>query len=129
MANSHVTTVIEDGPRNLNVNLVGVLDSTDQPPTVMVSRTNCEVYKPTKFRLDDIEYSISDQLIVCLAWEGTPDTLILPLAGRGILHYHDGGLQNNAYQPTGALKVYTTGYQNGIQTYNIQLSLVKQGGY
>ncbi len=132
MANAHTTTVIEDGARNLNVNLTGVLDTSDMPPTVMVSKASCAQYKPPLFRLDDIEFSVTDGIVVFLWWEGTPDHLILPLSGRGILKYHDGGLHNDAYMPTGALKVSTTGYSMGTAAFTIQLSMVKcpaKGGY
>jgi hypothetical protein len=128
MANSYSTQVVEDGVRNFVVKVTGLLDSTDQPLTTIVSPSDCAYFKPKLFRIDHIDFTISDQLELQLWWDGTPDVLILPMAGRNKFNYHDvGGLQNNAYLPTGNIQISTSGYVSGLQVYSVLLWLVKQG--
>lgn len=128
MANTYTTQVVEDGARNFIVKLAGVLDSNDQPMTTVVSPSGCAAFIPKGFRIDHIDFTISDPIEVQLWWEGVPDALILPMAGRNKFNYHDiGGLQNNAIQPTGGIRIMTTGYGSGVQVYSVLLWLIKQG--
>ncbi len=124
MANSFTKTVVQEGVRNFIVQLNGVLDSSDQPSTTVISPSDCTYYIPKNFRIDQIRYDITDQLQVYLWWDGTPDALIVPLAGRGKFCF-TGGLQNAAYAPPGSISISTTGYISGIQTYAMVIDLVK----
>ena len=128
MANSYTKQVIEDGQRNFIVKITGILDTSDQPRETLVLPSDCVQFIPTNFRVDHIDYTISDPIEVQLWWEGTPDSLILPMAGRNKFNYADlGGLQNTANQPTGGIRFETTGYVSGTQVYSLMLWLVKQG--
>ena len=129
MANSIVTEVVEDGVRNFVVKVTGILDTSDQPMTTIVKPSDCAQFVPKKFRIDHIDFTISDQLEIQLYWDAPTPTLILPMAGRNKFNYPDvGGLQNTAYMPTGAINLLTSGYVNGTQVFSMLLWLVKQGG-
>lgn len=133
MANSFTTQILEEGPRNAVVKLTGVLDTSNLASTVAVDPANFNMsgtgQTPTQFRIDEIEYSISDQLEVQLLWDATAPVVIVAMAGRediGSKKY--GGLQNNAGAgKTGKISVQTTGWASGIQIFTIVLRLVKQG--
>ena len=96
MANQVNTQVLIDGHRNAVVKITGVLDTSNVASTIIIDPANFDL-KPTGFRIDHIDYSISDPLEVRLLWDGTPQLDILPIAGRGRMSFWNfGGLQNNA---------------------------------
>lgn len=87
---------------------------------------------PTGFRIEHLDYSISDPLEVRLLWDGSTQVDIIPIAGRGKMSFWNfGGLQNNAPSPTGRIALTTTGYSNTLGTtplvFSVVLELVKQG--
>ena len=87
---------------------------------------------PTGFRIDHLDYSISDPLEVRLFWDGSTQVDIIPIAGRGKMSFWNfGGLQNNAPSPTGRIALSTAGYNTTIGTtplvFSVVLELVKQG--
>ena len=87
---------------------------------------------PTGFRIDHLDYSISDPLEVRLFWDGSTQIDIIPIAGRGKMSFWNfGGLQNNAPSPTGRIALSTAGYNTTIGTtplvFSVVLELVKQG--
>ncbi len=129
MANAYTKQVLEDGARNFVVKLTGILDTTDQALAVVISPSDCAQFIPKNFRIDHIDFAISDGIELQLWWEGVPtDALILPLNGRNKFNYDDiGGLLNNAPSPTGAIKLKTTGYMIGTQVYALTVWLVKMG--
>lgn len=129
MANSYTKQVLGDGPRNFNVKITGILDTSDEALTVVIAPSDCAYFVPRNFRLDGIEYAISDGIEVQLWWEGVPtDALLIAMTGRYDFEYGDtGGITNNAGNPTGKIKLMTTGYITGTQVYTIILSLVKMG--
>jgi len=124
MANSITKQVVQEGVRNFIVNISGILDTSDLPLTTIITPADCTYYIPKNFRLDCVDFTISDQLTLQLFWQGTPDSLIAALAGRDESNY-TGGLQNNAYAPTGGINLLTKGYVSGVQTFNLIFSLVK----
>ena len=125
--NTYSSQVLEDGERNYIVKLTAILDTADQPITTVIKPSDCAAFVPRRFRLDHVDFTISDQLEIQLWWEGTPDAIILPMAGRNKFNYNDlGGLQNNASAATGAIRIATTGYQTGTQVYSVLIWLVKQ---
>ena len=128
MANSVVTQIILDGHRNAIVKVTGLLDTGDVAATTIVDPANFAPL-PTQFRIDKIDYSISDQLSVQLLWDATTDVVAAVLAGREDADFcRFGGLQNNAGAgKTGKIQLATTGWFSGTQTFTITLSLVKQG--
>jgi len=133
MANSFTTQILEEGPRNVVMKLVGVLDTSNQSLTTAVdlSTLNQGGYgpTPTAVRIDSTDYSISDQLNVQLYWDATTDVVALALVGREDMNFKSfGGITNNSGAgKTGNLLVQTTGYASGTQTYTIVLQMVKQG--
>lgn len=128
MANQYDTQVLENGPRNLIVKCTGLLDTTDQGPTIMVSPGLCASYVPENFRIDKVIFTVSPQIAVQLWWEGTPNVLILSITENNEFCYKDaGGVQNPAYMPTGNILFTTTGYSSGVQSYTVNLHLVKIG--
>jgi len=133
MANSVVTQVIIDGPRNAIVKITGVLDTSDVAVQTAIAMSSLNQSNtgptPDQCRIDEIEYSVSDQLVVILEWHATTNVVIAPLAGRGEFEAKEfGGLQNNAGAgKNGTIDIRTTGYASNTQTFTILLYLVKQG--
>lgn len=129
MANSIQTQTIIDGPRNCIIKITGVLDASDVPLTNVVSVANfCNF--PKSFRINHLDYSLTDQIELQVLWQGTPDVLILPLAGRGRMSFIDmGGVPNNAgATSTGGIDIKTTGWSSGTQIFTLILELIKVGG-
>jgi len=132
MANAFTTQIIQEGPRNAIVKLTGILDTSNLASTTaiaMSSLTQVGTFPaPAQVRIDHLDYSISDQLEVQLAWDATTPVVIMPIAGRGRMSFRDfGGLQNNATAgKTGNILIQTTGWASGIQVFSVILELVKQ---
>jgi hypothetical protein len=129
MANQIQTQVILDGPRNAIVKVTGILDTSDVPLTNIISVANfCNA--PKGFRIEHVDYSITDQLELQVLWQGSPDVVILPVAGRGKMSFGSfGGLINNAgSSATGGIDIKTTGWSSGTQIFTLILELVKVGG-
>ena len=131
MANVVSTQILVDGARNAVVKITGVLDTSNVSSTVVVDPASFNP-KPTAFRIDHLDYSISDPLEVRLQWDATTPIDILPIAGRGRMSFWNfGGLQNNAPSPTGRIALSTAGYNTTIGTtplvFSVVLELVKQG--
>lgn len=133
MANAFTTHIFEQGPRNAVVQLTGLLDTANEAITVKVDPANFAPV-PVGFRIDHIDYSISDGIEVQLFWDATTPDLILPLAGRGRLGFSNfGGLQNpKSTGWTGKISQTTTLLPGGSYTaaepyiYSLTLELVKQ---
>lgn len=129
MANQINSQIILDGPRNAIFKVTGILDTSDMAYAVIVAPASY-AFKPTGFLIDYVDYSISDQLELQLAWDATTPVPIMPLAGRGRMGFCEfGGLTNNAVTgKTGSIGLKTTGWQSGIQIFTLILELVKVGG-
>jgi hypothetical protein len=133
MANSLTTQLLEEGPRNIRLRVVGVLDTSN---VAVVTLAALATYNqggtgptPTAFRIDEIEYSISDTLAVQLQWHATTNVTFAALAGRGeICFQDDGGMHDNSGAGrTGAIDILTTGWTSGTQVFTLELCLVKVG--
>lgn len=128
MANAVTNQTLVDGPRNLVVKLVGVLDTSNEAKALKV---DISTYVPasTVVRIDKIFYNISSQLAVQLYWDATSDVVIVALVGYGTLDATKyGGLLNNAGTGvTGDIELATTGWASGTQTYTIILEMTKTG--
>lgn len=128
MANYFDTQVLEDGARNFVVKCIGTLDTSDFGMNLLVSPSMCARYIPKTFRIDKMDFTVSSQIIVQLWWDGTPDLLIMPLSDFNRFDFQDsGGIQNTAYQPTGNIMFSTSGYSSGLQSFTLDLWLVKIG--
>jgi hypothetical protein len=127
MANVVNTQVLIDGKRNAVVKITGVLDTSNVSSTTIVDPANFSDI-PTGFRIDHLDYSISDPLEVRLQWDAATPVDILPIAGRGKMSFHNfGGLTDNAVSPTGKINILTTGYTSGTLIFSVVLEMVKQG--
>jgi hypothetical protein len=133
MANSFTTQILEEGPRNVVIKLVAVLDTSNQSLATAVDLSTLNQGgtgpTPTAVRIDMVDYSITDQLGVQFLWDATADVVALALVGREDMNFKSfGGVTNNAGAgKTGNILVQTTGYASGTQTYTIILQMVKQG--
>jgi len=133
MANSFTTQILEEGPRNVAVKLVGVLDTSNLSSTaaLAMSSINQGGYgpTPTAVKIEHIEYQIGSPLSVQLLWNATADVVAVALVGSGFSNLKKlGGLTNNAGAgKTGTINILTTGYSSGTAVFTIILRLTKQG--
>ena len=127
MANSVVTTVVHDGPRNVLVEITGVLDTADYSVADITTISTLNPV-PLLLRIDTISFSIEDGLTCLLWWHDNSPTLILPLAGRSKLDYNWFGGRNNPKNTgyTGNIELSTAGW-SGVKHFSILLDLIKQG--
>ena len=114
------------------IKVTGVLDTSDLALTTIVDPATFSTIQGQSqaktVRLYHIDYSITDQLEIQLQWQGTPNQVMMPLAGRGRMSFVDfGGLTNNATTPTGRIQMLTTGWTSGIQVFTLVLEMVKEG--
>lgn len=127
MANLVNTQVLIDGKRNTIIKITGVLDTGNVASTTIIDPANFSGL-PTGFRINRVDYSISDPLEVRLQWDAPVPLDILPMAGRGkMTFYRFGGVTNNATTPTGKINLLTTGYSAGVLIFSVVLEMVKQG--
>jgi hypothetical protein len=106
MAFTLATQTLVDGPRNSVFKTTGDGVSGTFPYTVIINPSTLTTMNPgmsggagtaTLLRIDHIDYSISDGVIVQLYWDATTPLLICELYGRGKLEAAMwGGYQNNA---------------------------------
>ena len=133
MANATYIDVLLDGPRNYVVKYTGILDTSDVSVTSIILKTD-----PTNndvamkgiwgFRVDHIEYSVSDQLSCQLFYHATTNRQIVSLEGRGFFgHTNSGGIipVRGDTGFNGAIDFKTTGWASGTQAFSITLELVK----
>ena len=138
MANAVQTQILEDGPVNTVVKLTGQLDTSDEAENEKLNPTTFTTsYKrPQTWRIDHIDYSISDGIEIQLFWQATTPVVIIPIAGRGRMSFWNfGGLLNNALLAagfTGGIGLSATGLPGTTYTagkpfvYSVILELVKQ---
>lgn len=128
MANQVNTQILVDGARNAVVKITGVLDTSNVSSTVIIDPASFSP-KPTAFRIDHLDYSISDPLEVRLQWDATTPIDILPIAGRGRMSFWNfGGLQDNGGAGvTGKINLLTTGYTSGTLVFSVVVEMVKLG--
>ena len=126
MANTVTTQTLLDGPRNLVILLTGLLDTSDEARTIKVDVSTYDP-APTKVRVDEIQYSITDGLGVILDWDATTDVRFAALTGTGELEVCEyGGIQNNAGAGvTGDIYLTTVAWGSGTKTYTLLLKMTK----
>ncbi len=137
MANVFDIQITEEGPRNAVVKLTGILDSADameNPAIALQDFNNNDASSGPLigFRVDLIEWSMSQVMEVQLAWNGTTPQQIFPIAGRGRISATNYGgflpdMTRTGYN--GNINLYTNGFVAGtIQNFTIILELVKLYG-
>jgi hypothetical protein len=104
---SIATQILIDGPRNTVAQVTGDGLSSSLPitSTILLNPATLTVMNPgmsgaqtaTLLRLDQIDYSISDNTTVALYWDATTPVPIAELYGRGKIEMKNiGGFQNYA---------------------------------
>lgn len=131
--NSFDRQIMLDGPRNAVVKLTGVLDTSD---VVVVSAialqdfTNNDTRQTlVGFRVDEVEFSISDGIQLLLAWDGLSPQQIFALSGRGCIE----GERYGGFTPdqtrdgyNGNINLTSTGFVPGsIKNFTVVVELVK----
>jgi len=133
MANVLSVQILEEGPRNAVVKVTGFLDTSNIATTTLIDLTTLNQSgtgkTPTRIRVDKIEYSISSQLQVHLAWNATADVMLAGLVGWGKMKFtRYGGANNNAGAGIdGNIDITTYGWTAGTQLFTLVMHLVKQG--
>lgn len=133
MANVTTKKILQEGPRNAIVKLTGILDTADVSLTSVITKADFTNNDPNLtligFRLDFVEYSMSNNAEINLFWNGTVPEQMIPIAGRGRF----GGRNYGGINPTttalgydGSINLVTTGWAGGLITnYTVILELVK----
>lgn len=133
MANSLDKQITLDGPRNAVVKLTGTVDTTNVAlvPAILLGDfiNNDQNLTLIGFRVDLIEWSISNPLEVQLGWNSTNPQQIFPLSGRGrIASDNYGGFLPDTKRAgfDGTIQLSTTNYTPGtLANYTIVFELVK----
>lgn len=144
MANALTTQIMQDGPRNTVVKFTGVLDTIPLANTVVLNPATYSLGpygKPATWRIDFVEFAISDGIELTFSWDATTPQVIFPLSGRGNKHFKNfGGISGYLASAlpgwTGSLDL-SVGFNPGatavgtpagsLFTYMVVLDLVKQG--
>ena len=135
MANLIERQITLEGQRNIVVKWAGVLDS-DFAQLPALALGDCTQNDPQNklvgFRLDMVEWSISQGLEVVVAWNATVPQLITPLAGRGRINmWNYGGYLPDQARPgfDGSLNLSSANYPAGTTAnFVITLELIKLYG-
>lgn len=133
MANVLERQITLDGFRNCVVKFTGVIDSSDaiEVPAIALGdmKTNDSGAMLVGFRVDLIEWSMSQGLEVALEWNSANPQQIMPLAGRGrIVSTNYGGFTPDQLRPgyDGSINLRSQAYQPGtISNFTIVLELIK----
>lgn len=128
MANSLTVQTLLDGYRNTVLNVVGVLDTSDLAATDIAVLANFTPI-PTDWRIDEVEFTVSSQIVVQLLWKATTDVVAATFYQAGEIDYaeHSPLLNNAGAGKNGTLRVKTTGWASGIQAFTLLIHLVKMG--
>lgn len=133
MANVIERQITHEGQRNVVVKWAGVLDASDFSLRPALAVGDCSQNDPQNklvgFRLDMVEWSISQGLEIVVAWNAIVPQLIVPLAGRGRINmWNYGGYVPDQTRPgfDGALNLTSANYPpGGISNFVITLELIK----
>jgi hypothetical protein len=133
MANSLDKQITGDGYRNAVVKLTGVIDTANISlfPAIALGdfKNNDQNLYLKGFRIDLIEWSISNPLELLLAWNAASPQQIYPLAGRGrIASDNYGGFLPDFTRAgmDGSIVLSSAGFVPGtVANYTIALELVK----
>lgn len=139
MANSVVTQILADGPRNTIVKVTGLLDTSDLAVQDLVDPAARSSMRPggpvgsnfnaSQYAIKAIYWDVEDGLEVRLWWDATADVLAKVLVGREDMDYTQiGFLQNDAGAgKTGKVQISTEGWTAGTRSFTVIVHLIKQG--
>ena len=133
MANDLERQITLDGWRNCVVKFTGVIDSADVVWAPALSLSDCTNNESRVnligFRVDLVEWSLSQGLELVLEWNSTDPQQIYPLAGRGRINgWNYGGFTPDQLRPgfDGGINLRTQAYDPGtIANFTIVLELIK----
>lgn len=133
MANLVERQITLEGQRNIVVKWAGVLDSSDFSLIPALALNDCTQNDPQNrlvgFRLDMVEWSMSQELEIVVAWAGAVPQLIVPLAGRGRINmWNYGGYLPDQTRAgfSGAVNLTSANYKAGnISNFVLTLELIK----
>lgn len=121
MANLITKQLLEDGERNVVVNVVGYLDTADAAGEVILDVSALSAGNPVTNRLliMHVEYSIEATLTCILQFDATTPVDAVDLYGFGKLNYEKvGGIPNNAgVGVTGDILLSTEGWSGGAKLH------------
>jgi hypothetical protein len=132
MANTTTVVIQEDGPRNTVVTFLGTIDTPPLTTTVVLDPLAqfIDTGSPTtQYRVDTIDYVISDSLEIQLQWDATTPVQFLNLYGRGnwSIGKTEGGLKNTSGAgKTGKITAISNTPAAGTYFFTIQMLCVKQ---
>jgi hypothetical protein len=133
MANTVSITLLNDGPRNTQVELQCAINTADQAqtllidPAVLQGMDNTGALKAATFRVKEVLYSIQDGLAVQFLWNAATPVQFLDIAGRGKMDFNEfGGLKNPlAAGANGQILFSTQGWSTGTVNFTVLLKLEK----
>lgn len=122
MANAVTIQILEDGPKNLVVKLVGTVDTADVTAADLFDPTarekmNAVAGLATRFAVEKIEYSTTAGISLLLLEDATTDVRIAALNGQGEFCFNPPVLNTEATGVTGKVQYATIGYTSGTQSY------------
>ena len=138
MANSVVTTILQDGPRNTRIKVTGVLDTSDVAYLVIANPATLSFVdqprglRASQLRIDKIDYDVEDSLDVRLFWGNAVPAnapLIYDFVGRGSVDNERFFDWNNTQAAgfDGTLAITTQGFATGgILEFSLTFTLAKQ---
>lgn len=129
MANSITVDIIQDGRRNAIVSLVGLVDSADMVQAPVISLNQFTNNDPgltfNGFRVVDVDYAVTDGLVVQLAWQSSTPQPIYSFSGASQLCGREhGGIapDRKAGGYNGNINLNTKGFVAG-RTYGFTVKL------
>ena len=130
MANAVTIQVLQDGPRNLVVKVVGSVDTADVTAADLFDPAAREKMSQvlglaTRFAVKKIEYSTTGGISLLFLEDATADIRIAALNGQGTMCFKPTRLSTEADGVTGKIQYATLGYVSGTQTYMAVVYMTK----
>ena len=133
MANSFTVTTLEDGGKYTDANIEFYVDTANYGYTQLMVFSGFYVdpvgNPTTQWRCDQIDFMISDPLVIDLQWDATTPISFARCVGRGrypAVDYHQPLQNKTTTGKTGNIAFQTYGWTAGILTGSILLKLAKQ---
>ena len=132
MANSLSVRIVEDGPRNAVVNIVGVVEDSDilQTPVISLASFVGNDYRTLiGLKVVDADFSVTSDLTVLLSWNATAPQPIAAFSNAGELRgRRHGGIapDKTAVGYDGNINLQTKGFVAGKSYgFTVTLRMVK----
>jgi len=132
MRSSLTTQTLLDGVKNCAVKITGV-DVSYTCWVVVVDLDRFKNPRPTRVKIDHVEWAVTAGLEVLLAWhvQDGERELVLPLGSRGSMSFSDyGGLSNQGEDRSGNLEIMVQTLpaynQTRFEGFSLFIDLIKQ---